>query len=41
MELCPLAYDTKTGGAGYVNVTGSKQFYVPSFTITFPTIMIM
>lgn len=41
MELCPLAYDTKTGGDGYVNVTGSKQFYVPSFTITFPTIMIM
>lgn len=41
MELCPLAYDTKTGGAGYVNVVGSKQFYVPSFTLTFPTIMIM
>lgn len=41
MELCPLAYDTKTGGAGYINATGSKQFYIPSFTITFPTIMIM
>lgn len=41
MELCPLAYDTKTGGAGYVNVSGSKRFYVPAFTLTFPTIMIM
>ena len=41
MELCPLAYDTKTGGSGYINATGSKQFYIPSFTITFPTILIM
>lgn len=41
MELCPLAYDTKTGGPGYINATGSKQFYMSSFTITFPTIMIM
>lgn len=41
MELCPLAYDTKTGGTGYINATGSKQFYIPSFTITFPTILIM
>ena len=41
MELCPLAYETKTGGAGYVNVSGSKRFYVPPFTLTFPTIMIM
>lgn len=41
MELCPLAYDTKTGGTGYINASGSKQFYIPSFTITFPTILIM
>ena len=41
MELCPLAYDTKTGGKGYINASGSKQFYIPSFTITFPTILIM
>ena len=41
MELCPLAYDTKTGGSGYINATGNKQFYIPSFTITFPTILIM
>lgn len=41
MELCPLAYDTKTGGMGYINATGSKQFYIPPFTKTFPTILIM
>lgn len=41
MELCPIAYDTKTGGTGYIIATGSKQFYIPPFTITFPTIMIM
>ena len=41
MELCPLVYDTKTGGTGYINATGNKQFYIPPFTITFPTILIM
>ena len=41
IELCPLAYDTKTGGAGFVNVKGSKQFYLPAFTLTFPTLLIM
>ena len=41
MELCPLAYNTKTDGGGYIHATGSKQFYIPPFTITFPTIMIM
>ena len=41
MKLYPVAYDTKTGGSGFVNVQGRKQFYVPSFTLTFPTILIM
>lgn len=41
MELCPLAYSTKPNEGGYIYATGRKQFYIPPFTITFPTIMIM
>lgn len=41
LELSPLAFATKTGEQGYVHVSGSKKFFIPAFTITFPTLALM
>lgn len=41
MEMCPLAFDTVEGKPGFVTCRGTKLFYVPPFTLTFPTILIM
>lgn len=38
LELCPLAY--KAAG-GYVVLSGSHEFFMPQFTATFPTLLIM
>lgn len=38
LELCPLAY--KASG-GYVVLSGSHEFFMPQFTATFPTLLIM
>lgn len=38
LEMCPLAYK---GAGGYVILSGSHQFFMPQFTVTFPTLLIM
>lgn len=38
LEMCPLAYK---GSGGYVVLSGSHQFFMPQFTSTFPTLLIM
>lgn len=38
LELCPLAYK---GVGGYVTLSGSHEFFMPQFTATFPTLLIM
>lgn len=38
LEMCPLAYK---GSGGYVILSGSHQFFMPQFTATFPTLLIM
>lgn len=38
MEMSPLAFE---GQGAYAKRTGTKQFAIPPFTLTFPTIMIM
>lgn len=38
LELCPLAYK---GSGGYVTLSGSHEFFMPQFTATFPTLLIM
>ena len=38
LEMCPLAYK---GSGGYVILSGSHEFFMPQFTATFPTLLIM
>lgn len=38
LEMCPLAYK---GSGGYVTLSGSHEFFMPQFTATFPTLLIM
>lgn len=38
LEMCPLAY---IGSGGYVTLSGSHEFFMPQFTATFPTLLIM
>lgn len=38
LEMCPLAYK---GNGGYVILSGSHEFFMPQFTATFPTLLIM
>lgn len=38
LEMCPLAYK---GSGGYVTLSGEHQFFMPQFTTTFPTLLIM
>lgn len=38
LELCPLAYK---GSGGYVTLSGTHEFFMPQFTATFPTLLIM
>lgn len=38
LEMCPLAYK---GSGGYVILSGSHEFFMPQFTVTFPTLLIM
>lgn len=38
LEMCPLAYK---GEGGYVVLSGSRQFFMPPFTATFSTLLIM
>lgn len=38
LEMCPLAYK---GAGGYVVLSGSHEFFMPQFTVTFPTLLIM
>lgn len=38
LEMCPLAYK---GAGGYVILNGSHEFFMPQFTVTFPTLLIM
>lgn len=38
LEMCPLAYK---GAGGYVVLSGSHEFFMPQFTATFPTLLIM
>lgn len=38
LEMCPLAYK---GAGGYVVLSGSHEFFMPQFTATFSTLLIM
>ena len=38
LEMCPLAYN---GADGYVILSGRHEFFMPQFTVTFPTLLIM
>lgn len=38
LEMCPLAYK---GSGGYVVLSGLHEFFMPQFTSTFPTLLIM
>lgn len=38
LEMCPLAYKASSG---YAVLSGSHEFFMPQFTVTFPTLLIM